>query len=70
MHSNVIKRIKIVSKVLSRDLLNTKFKFLVPLSIVPTCEKTDSPWRYLQFRTVAGSRYPNALGHFFKTKLS
>ena len=34
LHSNVITRIKIVSKVLSRVLLNTKLKFLVPLSIV------------------------------------
>ena len=33
LHSNVITRIQIVSKVLSRDLLNTKLKFLVPLSI-------------------------------------
>ena len=33
MHSNVITRIQIVSKVFSRDLLNTKRKFLVPLSI-------------------------------------
>ena len=30
---NVITRIQIVSKLLSRDLLNTKLKFLVPLSI-------------------------------------
>ena len=29
LHSNVITRIKIVSKVLSRDLLDTKLKFLV-----------------------------------------
>ena len=34
LHSNVITRIQIVSKVLSRDLLNTKLKFLVPLSII------------------------------------
>ena len=34
MHSNVITRIQIVSKVLSMDLLNTTLKFLVPLSIV------------------------------------
>ena len=34
LHSNVITRIQIVSKVLSRDILNTKLKFLVPLSIV------------------------------------
>ena len=33
LHSNVITKIQIVSKVLSRDLLNTKLKFLVPLSI-------------------------------------
>ena len=33
LHSDVITRIQIVSKVLSRDLLNTKLKFLVPLSI-------------------------------------
>ena len=33
LHSNVITRIQIVSKVLSRDLPNTKLKFLVPLSI-------------------------------------
>ena len=33
LHSNVIRRIQIVSKVFSRDLLNTKLKFLVPLSI-------------------------------------
>ena len=33
LQSNVITRIQIVSKVLSRDLLNTKLKFLVPLSI-------------------------------------
>ena len=33
LHSNVITKIQIVSKVLSRDLLNTIFKFLVPLSI-------------------------------------
>ena len=33
LHSNVITRIQIVSKVLSMDLLNTKLKFLVPLSI-------------------------------------
>ena len=32
LHSYVITRIQIVSKVLSRDLLNTKLKFLVPLS--------------------------------------
>ena len=36
LHSNVIKRIQIVSKVLSRDLLSTKLKFLVPLSIYTT----------------------------------
>ena len=34
LHSNVITRIEIVSKVFRRDLLNTKLKFLVPLSIV------------------------------------
>ena len=34
LHSNVLTRIQIVSKVLSRDFLNTKLKFLVPLSIV------------------------------------
>ena len=33
LHSNNITRIQIVSKVLSRDLPNTKLKFLVPLSI-------------------------------------
>ena len=33
LHSNVITRIQIVS-VLSRDLLNTKPKFLVPLNIL------------------------------------
>ena len=33
LHSNNITKIQIVSKVLSRDLLNTKLKFLVPLSI-------------------------------------
>ena len=33
LHSKNITRIQIVSKVLSRDLLNTKLKFLVPLSI-------------------------------------
>ena len=33
LHSHVITRIQIVSKVLSRDHLNTKLKFLVPLSI-------------------------------------
>ena len=31
--TNYITRIQIVSKVLIRDLLNTKLKFLVPLSI-------------------------------------
>ena len=36
LYSNVITRIQIVSKVLSRDLLNTKLKFLVPLSIFVT----------------------------------
>ena len=39
MHSNVITRIKIVSKVFSRDLLNLKLKFLVPLSLV--CSNDD-----------------------------
>ena len=33
LHSNVITKIQIVLKVLCRDLLNTKLKFLVPLSI-------------------------------------
>ena len=33
LHSNGKTRIQIVSKVLSRDLPNTKLKFLVPLSI-------------------------------------
>ena len=33
LHCNVITRIHIVSKVLSRDLPDTKLKFLVPLSI-------------------------------------
>ena len=36
LHSNVISRIQSVSKILGRDLLNTKLKFLVPLSIVQT----------------------------------
>ena len=36
LHSNVITRIQIVSKVLNRDLSNTKLKFLVPLSILST----------------------------------
>ena len=34
LHSNVITRIQFIPKVLSRDLPNTKLKFLVPLSIV------------------------------------
>ena len=35
LQSNIITRIQIVSKILSRDLLNnTKLKFLVPLSIL------------------------------------
>ena len=34
LHSNNITRILNVSKVLSMDLLNTKLKFLVPLSIL------------------------------------
>ena len=33
LNSNIITKIQIVSKVLSRDLPNTKLKFLVPLSI-------------------------------------
>ena len=40
LHSNVITRIQIVSKFLSRDLLNTKLGFLVLLSIRQNVDET------------------------------
>ena len=58
LHSNVITRIQIVSKVLSRDLLNTKLKFLVPLSIYNLdSDHFKAVWSRIS--VLAGKRHAN-----------
>ena len=51
LHSNVITRIQIISKVLSTDLLYTKLKFLVPLSIVCSNDNPGLTLTYFRARS-------------------
>ena len=65
---NVITRFLIVSKVLSRDIPNTKLKFLVPLSIALRRKGLHEYRRPLYRNTtwVAGNKSANQVEHLRK----